>query len=499
MVKLVMAIDQGTTSSRSILFDGEGHVVSRAQKEFTQHYPEPGQVEHDPRDIWSSTAFTITEVIHGVGVSLKDIAAVGITNQRETTLLWDRKTGQPLHNAIVWQDRRTAGMCDTLISEGHGGMVRAKTGLIIDAYFSATKLAWLLDHIEGARDRARRGELAFGTVDTWLIWQLTGGQVHATDVTNASRTMLFNIHESRWDEELIALLDIPRELLPDVHPSSGVMGEVINDILPGSVSISGIAGDQQAALFGQACFTPGLSKMSYGTGGFLVLNTGTDAVQSRNNLLTTVAWDIGEGIRYALEGSVYVVGAVVQWLRDGLGIIRSSSSVEPLANTVKDNGGVFFVPAFTGLGAPYWDPYARGTIVGLTRGTEAGHIARAALECMAYQTLDVLRAMEKDAGRPVEELRVDGGAAVDDTLLQFQADIAGIPLVRPAVLETTALGAAYLAGLAVGVWKDTDDVAERRRVERVFEPAMPVDQAESLMALWHRAVERSLRWEEPDS
>lgn len=496
MADLVLAIDQGTTSSRSILFDGEGKVVAVSQKEYTQHFPKPGWVEHDPNDIWSSTAVTIEEVVRLAKVSHTDIAAVGITNQRETTLLWDRKTGQPLHNAIVWQDRRTAGICDELVAQGHAEMIRSKTGLIVDAYFSATKLAWMLDRVEGARERARRGELAFGTVDSWLIWNLTEGRVHATDVTNASRTMLFNIHDGVWDEELLALLDIPAELLPEVKPSSGLIGEVSTDLLAGHIPITGVAGDQQAALFGQACFTPGLCKMSYGTGGFLVLNTGRDAVKSNNRLLTTAAWEIGQGIHYALEGSVYVAGAVVQWLRDGLGLIRTSEEVEHLAKTVSDSDGVFLVPAFTGLGAPYWDPYARGTIVGLTRGTTSGHLARAALESIAFQTLDVLRAMEKDSSKPIEELRVDGGAAEDDTLLQFQSDISGIPLARPDVLQTTALGAAYLAGLSVGVWGNLNDISSRRRVERVFEPAMNRDEAERRFAQWHRAVERSLNWEQ---
>jgi glycerol kinase len=469
-MKHILALDQGTTSSRAILFDHAGAVVAVAQKEFPQIFPKPGWVEHDPAAIWSSQ----WEVAHGVlakaGITAKEVAAIGITNQRETTLVWDRKTGRPIHNAIVWQDRRTAPMCDALKRRGLAKKIRQKTGLVIDAYFSATKLAWLLQHVPGAKAKARRGELAFGTVDTWLVWNLTGGRVHVTDPSNASRTMLYNLRTGDWDAELLKLFGIPRSLLPEVRSSSEIYGEAVLDSVP--VPIAGIAGDQQAALFGQVCHAPGLVKNTYGTGCFMLMHTGAKPIPSNNNLLTTVAWRIGGKTEFALEGSVFIAGAAVQWLRDGLGIIKSSAEVESLAASVPDNGGVYLVPAFAGLGAPHWDQYARGILAGLTRGSTAGHVARAALEGIAYQVRDVLDAMQRDAGIKLKELRVDGGACANNLLMQFQADILGVPVVRPKVAETTALGAAYLAGLAVGFWKDRKEIAKQWQVDRRFKPTM---------------------------
>ncbi len=491
-MSLVLALDQGTTSSRAILFDRDGAPRASAQQEFRQIFPKPGWVEHDPTEIWATQSGVLHEALAKAGAGPRDVAAVGITNQRETTVLWERATGRPVHNAIVWQDRRTAPMCDELRAAGLAPLFAQKTGLVLDAYFSGTKLRWLLDHVDGARARAARGELAFGTIDAWLVWNLTGGRVHCTDASNASRTLLYDIRAGDWDDELLRILDVPREVLPAVVPSAGVCGDAtIGGV---RVPIAGIAGDQQAALFGQACTSPGLAKNTYGTGCFLLLNTGAHAVASRNNLLTTVAWRRPGGLDYALEGSVFIAGAAVQWLRDGLRIIDRAPEVEALAASVPDNGGVYLVPAFAGLGAPHWDAYARGTITGLTRGATRGHIARAALESIAFQSADVLAAMEKDAGITLSELRVDGGAAANDLLLQFQADILGVPVVRPQVLETTALGAAYLAGLAVGYWQSDADVAANWRVDRRFEPAMPAARAAELRAAWDRAVGRSKGW-----
>ena len=488
----VLALDQGTTSSRAVVFDQTGTVRGMARQEMPQIYPEPGRVEHDPLDIWATQSAVMHEALAVAGITGRDVAAIGITNQRETTLLWERATGRPLANAIVWQDRRTAADCDALRARGHEASFAAKTGLVLDPYFSGTKLKWLLDHVPGARVRAERGELAFGTVDTWLVWKLTNGAVHVTDASNASRTLLYDIHARAWDDELLRLLDIPRAVLPRVVPSSGA---VATTALGGvSVPIAGIAGDQQAALFGQACDRPGLAKNTYGTGCFLLLNTGADAVASKNRLLTTVAWDLGGAFSYALEGSVFIAGAAVQWLRDGLKLIRTAADIEALAAGEKDNGGVFFVPAFAGLGAPHWDAYARGAIFGLTRGSTAGHLARAVLESIAFQSADVLVAMEKDAGLTLTELRVDGGAAANELLMQFQADLLGVPVVLPEVLETTALGAAYLAGLAVGTWTDAAEIRANWRVARRFEPAMSRDRAAQLRAGWEKAVSRARGW-----
>jgi len=488
----ILALDQGTTSSRALVFDHDGTVRATAQREFRQIFPQPGWVEHDPTEIWATQSGVMHEALAKAGIGARDIAAIGITNQRETTLLWERATGRPVANAIVWQDRRTAPMCDKLRADGHAATIAARTGLVIDAYFSGTKLKWLLDHVPGARARAARGELAFGTVDSWLIWNLTQGAVHATDATNASRTLLYDIHTGGWDDELLALLDVPRDVLPRVVATSGVCASTIVDGV--ELPIAGIAGDQQAALFGQACHAPGLGKNTYGTGCFLLLNTGARAVASTNNLVTTVAWQQGETREYALEGSVFIAGAVVQWLRDGLKLIRSAAEIEALAQTVPDNGGVYLVPAFAGLGAPHWDAYARGAMFGLTRGATAGHIARAALEAIAFQSADVLAAMERDAGISLSELRVDGGATANGLLMQFQADLLGVPVVRPKVLETTALGAGYLAGLAVGYWKDASDVAANWQVDRRFEPTMPRERAAELQAGWAKALERSKGW-----
>jgi glycerol kinase len=488
----VLALDQGTTSSRALVFDGAGAVRGMAQLEFRQIYPEPGWVEHDPTEIWATQSGVMHEALAKAGIIGRDVAAIGITNQRETTLLWERATGRPLANAIVWQDRRTAPDCDALRAAGHEAAITAKTGLVLDAYFSGTKLKWLLDHVPGARLRARRSELAFGTIDAWLVWKLTQGAVHVTDASNASRTLLYDIHAGAWDDELLALFDIPREVLPRVVPSSGV---IATTALGGAVvPIAGIAGDQQAALFGQACDRPGLAKNTYGTGCFLLLNTGSRAVPSKNRLLTTVAWDLGGALTYALEGSVFIGGAAVQWLRDGLKLIRTAADVEALARSEEDNGGVYMVPAFAGLGAPHWDAYARGAVFGLTRGSTGGHLARAVLESIAFQSADVLLAMEEDAGVTLTELRVDGGAAANELLMQFQADLLGVPVVRPEVLETTALGAAYLAGLAVGYWKDAEEIRANWRVARRFEPAMSRDRAAALRGGWEKAVSRAKGW-----
>ena len=497
MVAYILALDEGTTSARAIVFDADGTARAVAQNEIRQIYPHVGWVEQDPREIWAAQRGVAVEALALAGLSPRDVAAIGIANQRETAILWDRGTGEPIDHAIVWEDRRTAGACEALSAAGHESLIQARTGLLPDAYFSGTKIAWMLDHVPGARARAEAGKLAFGTVDTWLVWQLTGGGAHVTDASNASRTMLFDIHAGRWDDDLLALLRIPQSLLPEVRSSSEVYGDSGPGLGFTNMPVAGIAGDQQAALFGQMCIAPGLTKNTYGTGCFMLQSTGARPVSSRNRLLTTVAWKVAGRTDYALEGSVFSGGAVVQWLRDGLGLIRSADEIETLAASVPDSGGVFVVPAFVGLGAPHWDPYARGTIVGLTRGATAGHIARAALEGIAFQVADLVDAMGADAGAPVSELRADGGGARNDLLLQFQADLLGVPVVRPAVTETTALGAAYLAGLAVGFWKSPEDIAGQWRVERRFEPAMPKSRVEALREGWHRAVERAKRWEAP--
>jgi glycerol kinase len=496
-MSFILALDQGTTSSRALVFDHDGTVRGLAQKEFRQIFPAPGLVEHDAEEIWASQLGVAVEAIARAGLTAADIAAIGITNQRETTVVWDRATGRPIHHAIVWQDRRTARECDLLRTQGHEPTFRAKTGLVLDPYFSGTKLAWLLDHVPGARSRAEAGELAFGTIDSWLVWNLTGGERHLTDASNASRTLMFNIHDNAWDPQLLELLRIPALILPEVVDSSQLYGYTAARFLAARIPIAGMAGDQQAALFGQLCDRPGMVKNTYGTGCFMLMHTGDRPVCSGQNLLSTVACRIGGRSEYALEGSVFVAGAAVQWLRDGLGIIRSSAEVEALAASVSNNGGVYLVPAFTGLGAPHWDPYARGTLIGLTRGSTAGHIARAALESIAYQTADLLQAMEADAGTPLAELRVDGGATANDLLMQFQADLLGCPVVRPKVRETTALGAAYLAGLAVGYWRDREEISQLWQVERTFIPAMGCDQASELQGIWNRALERSKGWALP--
>ena len=488
----ILALDQGTTSSRAIVFDREGSIQATAQREFPQIFPQPGWVEHDPLAIWNSQSDVAHEAVAALRLAPRDIAAIGITNQRETTLVWDRLTGEPVYNAIVWQDRRTAGFCDALREAGHAALFNEKTGLVLDAYFSGTKIRWILDNVPGVRARAEAGALAFGTVDTWLLWKLAG--VHATDPSNASRTLLYNIQSRGWDDELLAVMDVPRSLLPEVRNSSEVYGTT--DLLGGTTAIAGIAGDQQAALFGQVCTRPGMVKNTYGTGCFMLMNTGEVPAVSENHLLTTVAWQTGGEPRYALEGSIFIGGAVVQWLRDGLGLIAASGDVEALAASAPDNGGVYFVPAFVGLGTPYWDPYARGTIIGLTRGSGAAHIARAALESIAYQSADVIAAMESDARTRLQELRVDGGATANNLLMQFQADILGVPVVRPKVRETTALGAAYLAGLAVGYWQSQQEIGSLWQVDRVFEPAMDPDHAHALRARWKKAVIRARSWEE---
>lgn len=493
MTKYILALDQGTTSSRAILFDHSGSIVAVAQKEFTQFFPEPGWVEHDPLEIWVSQASVAKEAMLKLNIKADQVAAIGITNQRETTVIWDRITGEPIHKAIVWQDRRTASFCDALKQAGHAETIRKKTGLVVDAYFSGTKLKWILDHVPGARERAEKGELAFGTVDSWLLWKLTEGKVHATDVSNASRTMLFNLHTMAWDSELLSLLDIPASVLPEVRSNSEVYGHAPALGMP-DVPVAGMAGDQQSALFGQMCTQPGMVKNTYGTGCFMLMNTGEKAVASNNNLLTTVAWQVGGKTNYALEGSVFIAGAAVQWLRDGLKIIRSSAEVQALAQSVPDSDGVVVVPAFSGLGAPHWNPYARGTIFGLTRGTTDGHIARATLESIALQTCDVLKAMEADAGVPIRELRVDGGATVNDLMMQFQSDILSVRVLRPEVIETTALGAAYLAGLAVGYWSSIDAISSQWKVSGAFEPAMDEDKKQGILSQWARAVQAVLAW-----
>jgi glycerol kinase len=485
-MKHILALDQGTTSSRAIVFDHSGSVVASAQKEFRQIFPKPGWVEHDAKEIWATQLYTATEALAKAGLTASDIAAIGITNQRETTVVWDRGTGEPVHNAIVWQDRRTAAACDRLKARGLAPLIKRKTGLVVDAYFSATKLAWIL--------RTRKtGKLAFGTVDTWLVWNLTGGRVHVTDPSNASRTMLYNLRSGDWDDELLKLFGVPRSVLPEVRSSSEVYGRTT--LFGGSIPIAGIAGDQQAALFGQACTQPGMVKNTYGTGCFMLMNTGTKPMASKNNLLTTVAWRIGKRTEYALEGSIFIAGAVVQWLRDGLGIIKSSADVEALASQVTDTEGVYLVPAFAGLGAPHWDQYARGLLGGVTRGTTAAHVARAALEGIAFQVADVLRAMQADAKIKLKELRVDGGASANNLLMQFQSHLLGVPVVRPKVTETTALGAAYLAGLAVGYWKDQKQIAAQWQVDRRFTPAMKPPQRKRLEAGWRKALERAKGWE----
>ena len=490
--KFILALDQGTTSSRAIVFDHNGQIKSVAQREFTQYFPQPGWVEHNPNEIWSSQASVIAEAISAIDINGLDIAGIGITNQRETTIVWDVDTEEPIYNAIVWQDRRTSEFCDELKAQGLTDKIHEKTGLIIDAYFSGTKIKWILDNVPGARKRAEMGKLRFGNVDSWLVWRLTRGEVHVTDVTNASRTMLFNIHDLKWDEELMKLLDIPMSMMPEVKSSSEVYGHTKTTIFAHEVPISGIAGDQQAALFGQMCIEPGSIKNTYGTGCFVMLNTGNKPVMSKNNLLTTIAWKIGDQVVYALEGSIYVGGSVVQWLRDGLGFITSSSEIEDLASTVPDSGGVYFVPALTGLAAPYWDQYARGTIVGITRGTTRAHIARAALDGIAFQTYDIAQAMAKDMNASLTELKVDGGASRNNLLMQSQADLLGIKVVRPRITETTALGAAYLAGLAVGFWKNIDDIKNQWQVERCFEPIADSDTVEAAKAGWANAIGRTL-------
>ena len=492
--QLILALDQGTTSSRAILFARDGRIRGVAQEEYAQHYPQPGWVEHEASDIWRTQLAVARRVLREHGIAASQIAAVGITNQRETSVLWDRASGEPLHRAIVWQDRRTARSCDALRAAGHGELFRQRTGLVVDAYFSGTKLKWLLDNVAGARARAERGELAFGTIDCWLAWKLSAGRVHVTDPSNAARTMLFDIRRCCWDEELLALLDIPPAVLPQVVDSSGVIATIASDLLGAAVPLAGIAGDQQAATFGQACLAHGMAKNTYGTGCFLLLNTGHEAMDSRHRMLATIGWRLRDRTTYLLEGSVFMGGAVVQWLRDGLGMISRSGEIEALASSVPDSGGIYLVPAHTGLGAPYWDPYARGALLGMTRGTSRAHVARAALEAIAFQSAEVLSAMELDCGQPLRELRVDGGAAANNLLLQFQADLLGVPVVRPRITETTALGAAYLAGLAVGFWRDEAELAALWRAERRFEPAMSADQRAALLAGWRRAVERSRDW-----
>ncbi|HMC84681.1 MAG TPA: glycerol kinase GlpK [Chitinophagaceae bacterium] len=486
----ILALDQGTTSSRAILFNHDGNIVTVAQKEFTQIYPQPAWVEHDGEEIWSTQFSVMAEVIAKQNINTSQIAAIGITNQRETTIVWDRVTGKPVYNAIVWQDRRTAAFCDELKAKGMAAAIQQKTGLIIDAYFSATKLKWILDNVAGARDKANKGELAFGTVDSWLVWKLSGGKLHITDVSNESRTMLLNIHTCQWDEELLKIFNIPKNILPEVKQSSEVYGTTEH----GNISIAGIAGDQQSALFGQMCTLPGMVKNTYGTGCFMLMNTGEKAVSSTNNLLTTVAWKINNKTVYALEGSIFIAGAVVQWLRDGLQMIRSAPEVETLAKQVKDTGGVYLVPAFAGLGAPHWNQYARGSMFGITRGTSKEHIARAALESIAYQTTDVLKAMESDAGISIKELRVDGGATINNLLMQFQSDILQVGVIRPKVYETTALGAAYLAGLAVGYWTNIEEVQKQWQADKTFTPSMEKEKAAELMKGWQRAVKASIAW-----
>ena len=496
MSKFILAFDQGTTSSRAIIFDKKGDIVSVAQKEFTQIFPQPGWVEHDANEIWSTQIGVATEAILKAGLTIHDMATIGITNQRETAVVWDRKTSQPIYNAIVWQDRRTSDYCDELKRDGSAVTIKEKTGLVTDAYFSATKVKWILDNVPGARTKAENGELCFGTIDSWLLWKLTNGKRHVTDVTNASRTMFFNIHTMQWDDDLLNLFNIPKSMLPEVCSSSEVYGHTQHLLTAADIPISGIAGDQQAALFGQMCIHPGMVKNTYGTGCFMLMNTGTMPVTSHNNLLTTVAWKIGNDVQYALEGSVFIAGAVVQWLRDGLKLIQTSSDVERLVMQSEDNGGVYMVPAFTGLGAPYWNQHARGLILGLTRGSTDAHIARAAVESIAYQTMDVLKAMEADAGLAIKEVRVDGGATVNNYLMQFQADILNTSVIRPQITETTALGAAYLAGLAVGFWNDIKEVEAYWQKERGFEAGMKEDSRIKHQNNWKKAIRAAQAWTE---
>ena len=496
--KYIMSMDQGTTSSRCIIYDRKGSQISSCQEEFNQYYPHPGWVEHDANEIWETQLRVAKGALRKADLTYKDIQAIGITNQRETTIVWDKETGEPVYHAIVWQCRRTAKLCDSLVKDGLVEKVRNKTGLLIDPYFSATKLKWILDNVEGARERAEAGKLLFGTVETWLIWKLTGGKVHVTDYSNASRTMMFNINRLCWDDDILKVLDIPASMLPVPVASSTIYGETIEDLFGGSIKIAGAAGDQQAALFGQACFGRGDTKNTYGTGGFMLTNTGQEPVKSQKGLVTTIAWGIGDEITYALEGSVFVSGAVIQWLRDELEIIDNAAETEDMARMVPDNGGAYIVPAFTGLGAPWWDPYARGTLVGITRGVNRNHIARAALESMAYQTYDLINAMEEDMGHPIETFKVDGGASANDFLLDFQADILGRKVYRPECIETTSLGAAYLAGLAVGYWNGIDDISSNWQIDKVFEPNMPEENKKQLLAEWHKAVDRSLSWDDKE-
>lgn len=496
MKSYILALDQGTTSSRAIIYNADGAVVKIAQNEFTQLYPRPGWVEHDPMEIWGTQRGVVSEVLATTGIAPEEIAAIGITNQRETTIVWDKVTGKPVYNAIVWQCRRTSSMCDELKAAGMEDYIRENTGLVLDAYFSGTKLKWILDHVEGARERAKNGELLFGNVDTWLIWNLTRGRVHVTDYSNASRTMLYNIKKLQWDKYILDKLDIPAAMLPDVQPSSTVYGVADARVFGAEIPIAGVAGDQQAALFGQACYEPGMVKNTYGTGCFMLMQTGEKIAHSQKGLLTTIAWGVGGKVYYALEGSIFVAGAAIQWLRDNLRVIYDARDSEYFATKIPDSQGVYVVPAFVGLGAPYWDMYARGAIVGLTRGTNRNHIIRATLESIAYQTRDVLELMRTECGIDLCELRVDGGACANNFLMQFQADILGVPVERPEIIETTALGAAYLAGLAVGFWKDQASIARRRKVDRRFEPVMPEDQRQKIYARWKKAVERARCWEE---
>jgi glycerol kinase len=501
MEDYILALDQGTTSSRAIVFDHKGQIKSVAQKEFKQIFPQSGWVEHDPNEIWSTQASVAAEATVKMGINGTNLKAIGITNQRETTIVWDRMSGEPVYNAIVWQDRRTAAFCDKLKQDGHTDLIRSKTGLVIDAYFSASKIRWILDNVEGAREKADKGELAFGTVDSWLVWKFTRGRVHITDVTNAGRTMLFNIRTQQWDDELIAIFDIPKSMLPEVKQSSEIYGETATTIFASKVPIAGIAGDQHAALFGQMCIEKAMVKNTYGTGCFMLMNIGEEFIESKNNLLTTIAWKIDGKIQYAFEGSIFIGGAVVQWLRDGLGIIKSSADVEKLALAVDDTQGVYFVPAFAGLGAPYWKPDVRGTIVGLSRGTTSSHIARAALESIAYQTMDVLKAMQADSGMEIKELRVDGGATSNDLLMQFQSNLLNCKVIRPNVVETTALGAAYLAGLAVGYWESVEEIQQLWKSEKEFKPAGDSSEIKKAVQGWRKAIHAAQSWTEelPDS
>lgn len=494
MPQFILSFDQGTTSSRAIVFDKQGNVIAASQKEFTQIFPQPGWVEHDANEIWYTQLSVAAEAVIKAGLSIKDIAAIGITNQRETTVVWDRQTHQPIYNAIVWQDRRTATYCDELKSKGYLQEIQKRTGLLPDAYFSATKLKWLLENVEGAREKADKGQLCFGTIDSWLLYKLTNGKIHKTDVTNASRTMLYNINTLEWDDEMLRLFGIPKSLLPEVCSSSEVYGHTDQVLTAASIPVSGIAGDQQSALFGQMCIQPGMVKNTYGTGCFMLMNTGTAPVSSSNNLLTTIAWKMGDVVHYALEGSVFIAGAVVQWLRDGLKLIYTSAEVEQLAASVEDNGGVYFVPAFAGLGAPYWNQHARGTLVGITRGTASGHLAKASLESIALQTADVLKAMNADSALPVKEIRVDGGATVNDMLMQFQSDVSGCTVIRPSITETTALGAAYFAGLAIGFWKDVDEIQHYWKAEKTFIPQMQKQQVERHLQNWKKAIRAAQVW-----